>query len=285
MFSPWLREWENQGHRLLHWSRHWCDISCHCSRCSWLGSKQGFRRSWVQLMPQMHSNLHEHGKAAWGKHTQDFGRSRPNSHAGAAPASHAGGSSSPAIACNYKQSESSKGTTHHKISADKVIQLSSKGDFKKVHPNAGKTLSNKRAQLWVWNTNTTEQLCHSCYRKRSDSAGYHPPSTISLLIHCPQNWKFGPFSLSDPFPRGLHPDGAVSCLPLHTELPRPGTCEAASSGSCRAASKQPTASTGRAGAKGVFAQSQLMANTRRPVRALFHRYHGLGATKEGREEK
>lgn len=170
-----------------------------------------------------------------------------------------------------------------KISADKVIQLSTKGDFKKVRPNAGKTLSNKHAQLWVWNT--TEQLCHSCGRKQSISPGYQPPSTISLLVHCPPNWKLGPFSLSVPFPGGFHPDGAVSCLPRHAELPRRGACKAAGSRSCRAASPQPTASTGRAGAKGVFAWSRLMANTGRPVRALLHCYHGLGATKEGRKEK
>lgn len=105
-------------------------------------------------------------------------------------------------------------TMCHKILADKVIQLSSKLDFKKVHLNAGKKLSNKCTQLWM--RDTAQQLF---VKPATEMEAFHqstnPPNTISLLIHCPENGKLGPFSLSVPFQGQFHAYGAVRLLPRY----------------------------------------------------------------------
>ena len=112
-------------------------------------------------------------------------------------------------------------TMCHKISAGKAIQLSSKLDFKKVHLNAGNKLPNKHTQLWI--RDTTQQLfVKSATEMEAFHQSTNSPSTISLLIYCPENWKLGPFSLSVPFLGQLHPYGAASCLPCHVYLSRTG---------------------------------------------------------------
>lgn len=78
-------------------------------------------------------------------------------------------------------------TMCHKISADKVAQLSSKGDVKEDQLNARETLSNKHTQLWRWGI-TQQLLVRSATETK---AFYHRILTITLLIHCPESWKLG----------------------------------------------------------------------------------------------
>lgn len=79
-------------------------------------------------------------------------------------------------------------TMCHKISADKVAQLSSKGDIKEDQLNARETLSNQHTQLWM--RGITQQLFVSSATETE--AFYHHILTITLLLHCPESWKLGP---------------------------------------------------------------------------------------------
>lgn len=112
-------------------------------------------------------------------------------------------------------------TVCHKISADKVAQLSSEGDVRGDELNARGMLSNKPAQLCMWGI--TQQL----FVRSATEASHHSIFTIILLIHCLESWKLG---LCAPFLRQFHLFSTVRC---YLAFRSPGQA------GCRAASPQP----------------------------------------------
>lgn len=105
-------------------------------------------------------------------------------------------------------------TTCHKISVDKVIQLSSKLDFKKVHLNAGKKLSNKCTQLWV--RDATQQLfVESATEMEKFHQSTNPPQYHQPARSLPQKLETWALRSQRSLPGAVSPFyGAVSCL-LH----------------------------------------------------------------------
>lgn len=130
VFSRWEREWGSWDHRLpLGLVLSFLSLQQQMLKAG----EQGFRiePGAFDGSDEQQCGLHKHGKTSWRNHTQGSGQSQYISHTGAAAASHP----LPAAALLTLVITSDLGfqreppTTCHKISVDRVIQLSSKLDF------------------------------------------------------------------------------------------------------------------------------------------------------------
>lgn len=102
-------------------------------------------------------------------------------------------------------------TTCHKIIAGRAVQLSSKLDFEKGSSECREEVA-KQMDSALAMGDRSAVIWQVCYRKGSIHQRTPAPSTISLAVPCPTNWKLGPFSPSVPFQGQIHAYGAASCL-------------------------------------------------------------------------